>query len=477
MRGLALRFRLLAALAVTLACAGCESAQVAGEAPAIPPGVEALGYLPADSEVVAIVDTDLAGRQWKAARAALTATGLERLADDALTTLEEAGLATDAARPLLGNRMAVAPVEGLAAVVTLDPDLLGRLAEEQARAGVLRVAGEHRGAQLLRGEGATVAVRGPLLLLGRTTRAVRDALDRQAASEGYTPQTFSAAVAGLPARSLVRVAVDPRPWLQRSARGWRDVPWIGAARSVGMAVHVGAREATVHLRADTGGDALSQDEVPLPRGAVAAPAVGRAGTTAALIDLPHLIRFAYAAAFTAAPAKVASAELAGVILRGRLRLDPARSLVGALAGPATVTLDRGGILMRAELKDAPKAEKAIGRISARLPRVLAAVGVPGVEMRSLPRAMKAAVRQSEVLAVFGVANGALVAGSGRPAALAELADATPGPVWDWAKGPFALRMTPGAIKDRFDVEDIGEARLWLRAGPRIVRGELRVQLP
>jgi hypothetical protein len=478
MRGLALRFRVLAALAVTLACAGCGPTASAPEAPVVPAGVEALGYLPADAEVVAILDTDLRGSQWRATRAALAATGLDRLADEGLARLEAAGLATDEARGLFGNRMAVAPREGIAAMVVLDPDLLGRLTAERSRAGILRGAGIHREAELFEGEGAAVAVRGSLLLLGRDTETLREALDRQATNAGYEATTFNAAVADLPARSLVRVAVDPRPWLARHARGWRDIPYVGAARSIGLAVQVGARDATVHLRADTSGDDLLPEEVPLPRGAVAAPAVSRAGATAALIDLPHLIRFAYASAFTARPDRVARAELATVVLRGRRRIDPPRALLDALAGPATLALDRGGVLLRAELKDPKAAQTAIGRLSARLPKVLAAVGVRDVEMRSLPRFMKAVVRKSDVLAVFGVDNGALVAGSGRPSELAQLAAETPAAPWAWAKGPFALRVTPGTITDRIDAIDaIGEARLWLRAGPRILRGRLQVQLP
>ena len=474
--------RLLPALIVALALAltGCDS--VPGGTPpaeaALAPGVEALAYLPAGADVVVVVDTETDGKRWRAARDAARRAGVDGRLDRVVARLADAGLDVAHGEQLLGNLLAWAPREQVAALVVRDSTLLADLATTRVRAGLMRDAGVHRAARVLQGDGIAIAIDGPVVVAAPTTAAVRRALDRRAAGEGYGAERFKRAVAQLPVDALVRIAVDARALVARHAPRWRAIPLARALERAGFALRVAPRGATLDARIDLS-ERLLGDDVPLPGDAGHTPRTATprpfGGVHVGVADLPRLARAAYRAAFAAAPAAVARAEIANLVLRGRRRIDPARDLVAALAGPATLQVDADGVLVRAALRDRRRAEKAIGRLSARLPRILAAVGVDGVVMQPLA-GLKAAVREQDVLAVFGVADDVLLAGDGRPRELLERARTDSADDDDPAPGPIALRAGPRAAAELLGIDGAHEVRGWARWTGRGLRAGLTVRL-
>jgi hypothetical protein len=461
---------------VALALAGCDSApRTAPAEAALAPGVEALAYLPPAAPVVAVVETDLDGAQWREARAAAVRTGLDPRLEELARRLGAAGVDTDRGRGLLGNLLAWAPAERVAALVVRDSALLDELASSALRTGVLRDGGRHRSARLLAGDGIGLGIRGPVVVAAPTLAGVRRAIDRRETGDGYDVGAFKTATAGLPVRALARAAVDLEALAARHAPRWRAIPYVDALDRAGLALRTTRGGARLDVRVDLDEPVIVRD-APLPANRLrAATPRPFGGIHLGVADLPQLLEASYRGAFAAAPARTARTELATVVVRDRRRLDPARDLLSALAGPATLQLDRDGVFLRAQLADAEQAATAVGRLSSRLPRALAAAGVGGVEMRALA-GLKAAVRGSDVLAVFGVLEDVLLVGDGRPATLLERAQVDAADDDDLAPGPLAVRAGPRALDDLFGLRGARELRGWVRPSARGVRAQLRLDL-
>ena len=462
----------LGALLATLALSGCDSVPTATPpAEAAPaPGVEALAFLPGGADVVAVVDTER--ESWRDALRVARRTGLAPRLADAVARLGDAGVDLEHADELRGNLLAWAPREQVAALVVTDSARLDAIVAARLREGALRDLGTHAEGRVLAGRGLAVGIRGPAVVVAPSIAVVRRALDRRASGGGYSAPALKRAVSGLPVDALVRVAVDADALIARHLPRARAVPLVDAVDTAGLALDVDPDGATLDavVRLD---ERLLAADLPLRGGRAATPRPF-GGIHLGVVDLPHVLKAAYRAAFAGAPSATARAEVAQIVVRGRRRIDPARDLLDALAGPATLQLDADGVLLRAPLRDTGRAERAVGRLSARLPRVLAAAGIDGVVMRPLA-GLKAAVRESDVLAVFGVADDVLVAADSRPETLVERAATDSADDDDLVPGPLALRAGPGALEELLGIE-AGDLRGWVRPQPRGLRAHLTLRL-
>jgi hypothetical protein len=396
---------LAVALAATLA--GCATAPTAVFGPTLPPRAEALSYFPETSPLVALVATDTGHEGWR------------RLADAGLLGPLDAAARERRAlfvqlRGLLGHELAVGlPSVGaapLAVLVTSDADQLRILADARRRAGDARPAGTFRGADLFAGVPA-YAVRGPVLLIGRSTADLRRALEVKANTDGFDPALLKRALPDRAGDALVRGVGDVRALVARGGPRARAVPVLAALQRAGFALRVDGGAARFEVRLDLDRGRLVERDIPVSEGTAAPRAVdGGAAATVSVRDLAHSLGGLQRAVRAAAPI----AALRYEALQRAIGVDADADVISALHGPATVILAPGGPLLHAEPSRPQRIARAL-RLLLRHPR-------PARDLRLRRHGDFVSLeRDGRMVGRAALIDGVLVAGDAAPSALRRLA--------------------------------------------------------
>jgi hypothetical protein len=342
------------------------------------PLAQALAYVPIQAEAVAALATDPEHGQGAAARNLL-----ERFAgaDVAVTQAEDRikaalGLAPgDELGPLLHNDLVAAQTANgpLAAWVVKDePDLRAILSSQVTRHRLVKRPASGGYERYLR-PGWSVAVKGPLIVLGRPA-AVAAALADRARGAGMTVRLFGERLRGLPADALLRVEGN----LALSDRAQRSkVLWVRALNRFALTLRADATGLHARLRAASA--AVAPDDLPLAPGPTPPVPLARSnGATAGVRDLRHVIRFGLRALKAIDPGTYRRYDLARRALKLLGRGDIDRDVIDQLGGTATIwSPDLKTFTLTARVADPARLARALNGLRPLMGRLLAAAGLAG----------------------------------------------------------------------------------------------------
>jgi hypothetical protein len=290
--------------------AACGSSSTSGgsgtAAPA--PLTAALSYFPSGTPLVATIVTDPHSSAFK---------GVEANTPDA--TLLKAGFFQELAKlginynqdvkPLFGNPIAVgigsadvtaANTPFLAAWQTNSATALKRLVSKLKN---FKVTEHHDGATEYSDAGTgVVAVTGATVLISNDSGTIDSALDRHAAKSGFSTTEYAQDTSGLPANSSVSLVGDLSQALSLpQAAQAHKIPWVAAIKGYGVTVDGDQKNAIVHFRIDTTGQALRPDELPIASGATAPSLAGDMSIQAGIRDPAQIWKFLLTATKAASP--------------------------------------------------------------------------------------------------------------------------------------------------------------------------------
>jgi len=333
-------------LAILAGCGGGEEEPAAGP--------DALGYVPRDALVVAIVPTDLESQQVRR---------LERLLRPALggATLREA------IEENFGERVDLDALLGgdLVVAASGDPD------EPQGFAVLETDDGERAHAELRRlgiaQQQQPLLVDGDMLLfgLGATRADLEAAIERRKAGEGLQELP-----GGLDEEALVRAFGDPRPFVRVLLPGAEELPWIAALRSFELSLTLEADAISGHARVVTDPAGLDDGDLPLAPGAEA-PATGTVdgAIAGANRDQSHTTVFLSTLARRALPDSRFVREVER--LEAELGITFEQEVLAQFDGPsASVATPDGAFAAVSDVADPERMRALLPELAPRLPPVL-----------------------------------------------------------------------------------------------------------
>jgi Protein of unknown function (DUF3352) len=434
------------ALVVPLLAAGCG-----GSDDASGPLDEGLRHLPRDTPFAVAIETDLEGRQYRAAQALANRFPFADQAEDALKDMfERGGVDFDRdVKPLLGNPFVVGAgdakrfdSESYVGVLEVeDGDKLNDLVERTKA----DEKGEKEGAKLYEdSSGGVFAIEDDVLVVAGTRKLLEDALERRGGDDTLTEETFEAALEGLPQESLGRVYVNGEALLEATADGRRAarIKWLDAVQTLGLVAQARRDSVVLPFRLKTDPERLSKEDLPFATGNASPSVVQRDGEAGVGIRDPgQIVRFALDAAVAYQGPAV---ELALRQLEGQLNIDIDRDVVDQLRGDTSVVVTPAGRWgIRAELRDPAEFERTLAKVAPALPRVLQGLGGGRASLSRDGDLYELTLSTGRV--VFGVSRGVLVIARDRDAA-SSLAGARPTSVGG-AKGSVAVGADAEAFAD------------------------------
>jgi hypothetical protein len=412
----------MSALALCAAVAGC------GEGAAESPLDEGLGYLPRDSRIVVAVSTDIRSAQGRRVAELLDRfPPARRTLDRLLAGLERAGL--DPVRelqPLLGNDLVIGVLDTtdfrafgaenqVLALETHDEEGLRSVVEKLVRPGVLRAAGDVRGADLYTTrDGSAVAVRDKVVVVASTRESLQAALLQRDRSDRLTEDDFESALGDLDPNAPLRMTADVRRSLEPrvDARVRSALPWFEALGRAAAAATLSGDSLRLDLRVTSEPRRLSDALLPLAPGASSPRLLSGGERTAsvAINDLSRLLAFRERLVEVIDPDAAARERRVRTELSAALGTDIDSLLLDQLTGRTALSFGRGGSLRaRAELADPDGFGVLLAGVADRLPRAAEALGVEGASVAQVPGA-PGLIRVSAGAGslMLGVADGELV---------------------------------------------------------------------
>ena len=417
---------LVGALALTLpVLAGCGSEDAASPLDA------ALGYLPSDAPMVAVVatDPDDAGLQ---ALEQLTnrLPGDAQPAESVVGTVLPAGLDfEEQIAPLLGNELVVGVPDAqalaeegfVAAIQAPDSDAAQSVADGT---GVSEV-GESEGATIYAVEGGALAIDDDVVLFADTRERLETTLAQRAAGDGNLDQPiFDEAIAELGPDAPVRGYADAAAVLAAvpEVQQARAVAWIAAVQTLRFTLSGEGDRLALELDLATDPAGLTDGDLPIAASPNGTPRVlARPGDLGVGIAEPgQTLRFGRLLADALAPGGLELVES-----QLGISVDELARQVGDEAF-LSFGSEPGGFL-RVDLRDPRGFEVALARIARVLPLLTAAVGLEGLALDRVGSpggAMYELELPGMGPATIGVLDGALVVVDDSDQ-VAEIAAATP----------------------------------------------------
>jgi hypothetical protein len=408
---------MVAAFAALLTGCGAPSAALL---PSVEPRGEVLSYFAPDTPALVVIDTDPDGEGARAIGGALAQAGalgeLRRRA-------KAHGLVFAQVRRLLGHELAIGiPYRGappLAVLVARHGDDLRTLAASRVVGHRATVAGRYRGADLYAARDHAFALRGRVLLISRSTYALKRVLDRRADGEAIEEDDLAALIPDVDGKPLARGILDAGARVHGAARA---VPWLGAWESLGAVLHASDDGATLDFRLGTAAADLLEVDVPVSPGERGPLAVTAKAPSVTVRDLAHVLGVAERALRAAAPIAALRLDLARRTLRHGGGVDLDAEVLARLHGPATLIRSSGSFSIRADPSRPLALRRALDRLARALPAALRRAHQPGWKVRS--RGGFFELRHGRAVAArFGMVGDALVGGTASPASLRALARA------------------------------------------------------
>jgi len=464
--------RLLATAVVVsavLAAAGCGGDDDSGS-----PLDEALAYLPEDTPLAIVLDTDVDGEQYKALGSLVDRFPFgDQVTGNLLRQLEQSSGGIDFdddVKPALGNPLvlgapSVAAIDSndfVLAVQAMNEETLDDLIDELKPTKV----GGASGATLYEDRGTFAAVEDDMLVVGNDESGLRQALQRADGDDHFDEDSFDEALNGLPESALTRIYADLEAVLtdDPGSIDVRKVQWIGALRTLGIAARAEDDRIDVDFRARTEGD-LSDEDLPIAPGDEAPPIVERKGEIGfGVRNLAHIVRFGESAGQAIDPAGFGDYAQAKRTIDRQLGVSLDDDLIGQLTGnvSASVSID-GGFGVRAELKDPRTVERTLGRVADVLPSFAEGAGFGQVRL-SKPSGDEGFYVLSQPgggAVVFGVVDDVLVVASDARRArdlAGEEPVAVPGASGSVVAGADAERLVSTLLEEfgsAFSIPDLG----------------------
>ncbi|MFL5896467.1 MAG: hypothetical protein ACJ76Z_15300 [Thermoleophilaceae bacterium] len=386
---------------------------------------DALGYMPKDAAVVAVVQTDPHGRQLRSAGKLLGQFpgGAGALGVQVLNALRARvpALPSDL-RPLLGRPLVVGlarPPPNLAAVradfvVAIHVDHPTRVKQILVRQPNLLPRGKTAGRRVFEdrfGARFAAAVDGHAFVAAGSRPAIDGALTVRRSAARLSERDFDDRLLGLPEDAGVRVAADAQALLatSRALRPTLAVPWMASLRRVAATAAADGRGVEMRFRADTDRSAITDAELPLAPRSATLPLIGHPDELAIGLEQPRrTLDFAAAIARRLAPARAARVD---ALLRSR-GIALGRDVGARLGSTASIAIDPlgGSWAARIALRDPAGMRALLQEIADGLPDIAAAAGVSGVGVAA-PAAgssFYALARPGGSTVVFGVVGSSLV---------------------------------------------------------------------
>ena len=385
---LAIRPAILAVLCVATAVAGCGGTE--GDSGSSLDN--ALGYLPEDAPLVITIGTDPDGGQVKSIEKIV-----ERFpfGDQALKSLEESLTQSDVdfqqdVEPLLGNDFVVGgpSVNGVVgdtdddqfvgAIEARDADKLEELVTREDT----KEAGEQNGATLYEdSDGDTFAIEDGVLIVAGTRKLLDAALEQRDGDGELTADVFEADTEGVPDEALVRMSADVEQLIAADpdSKDARKVEWVGALRTLGLAISFEDDRAKVDFRLATDSDGLTEEDLPIAAGPESPAVIDRAKEIGFGLRGPEqIVAFAESAGQAVDPAGFGDYSAGKRAIESRLDLSLEEDILGQLEDDVSVSVGLDGTFgVRAAVKDPASLTKTLDKLGKDLPEIAeSAVGEP-----------------------------------------------------------------------------------------------------
>jgi hypothetical protein len=409
-----------------------------------------LSYFPSNSPFVMSIQTDPNSTAIKQTQQLVNRFPVAGLGESAAKSrLSQVGINYDAdLKPLFGNPVMFglgggeisgnAQSQFLAVWVTKDQDKLNALLNKVAKG--VQSSGTHGSAKLYPAGSATLAIDGATLIIGASQSIVTTAIDRHSHGGGVTSSQYTSALAGLPQDALVDVFGSIGTALQSpGAAKARQIPWVAALKSYGVAVSASTSGLSFQYHLDTTGGSLTSSQLPIASGSTPPNFAGDFPIVAALHDPSQTISFIQSAAQVTGGGGYQDFLRRQAAAKTKTGTD-LTSLFSLLTGNAVVESDTKAVMIRADVSDPSTASSTLAKVATfppafsghatrviRRPGGLYAVGEPGS------------------FTIFGVRGNQLVIGEhATPAQLEAFASAPTSPATG-AQGSLAYKIALPAL--------------------------------
>lgn len=357
---------------------------------------DALGFLPDDAPLVVTIDTDVDGKQIKAARDAVDRLPFgDRIEDEVEDQLDDGDVSfQDDVKPLLGNEfvVGVTDVRSLAnsagsgssqsndfgdddsdqdqsfvgAIRVKDNEKLEKLIKKEADED-----GEVDGAKIYEENGGNdvMAIKDDALVVASSRSELEDALEQRGQDDRLTEKKFEKTVDGLPEEALVKVGGDLRALLEADpdSSEAREIKWVDALRTFGATISMDGDRADLDFKLGTAAGDLTDEDLPFATGDDSPPALDVPGEIGIGIRDPRQVaRFIESAIDETNPGQLQTAKRA---LESRLKIDVDDDLIGQLEDEVALSVSpRGEVSARVELEDESAFRSTLAKIERTIPK-------------------------------------------------------------------------------------------------------------
>jgi hypothetical protein len=407
----------LAALIVALVViTGCGSKSGSGNAVE-----DSLSFMPKGSPLVATLETDPDGDQYKQVNALL---GKFPFAGQLKGQLKQSvnsstGVDFDQdVKPILGNPVVFAAPTAQALQGDNSQLLLALKVDDEGKADefVKKDANKvstFEGTDIYKERGETyLALKDGVIVVADTVVDIQGALKRHDGSDHMTQDDLDARLAGVTGDGLLKVGVNAQQLLTQSpdpqAVQARKVKWIGALRDVGVAIAAKSDGIQVDFKTTSAGGLTPQD-LPLEVGSQAAPVVRRPTDVGfGMRDLAQTYTFGVAAAQATNPAGFARYEKQKANASKQLGIDIDKDVIDQFRGDASLSVGLdGSFALRSALADPTAFQKTLRTAAPNLDKLAKGEHV-GIAVPKSPDGFYALATADGKKYVFGVVGGKFV---------------------------------------------------------------------
>ena len=458
---------LAAVLAAAIVAAGCGGSGPGGGATD-----DALSFMPKDAPVVATVETDPDGDQFKKANDLL---GKFPFAGQVRNQLKDAANAgssgldfDDDIKPVLGNQLVFVVPSADALKEDDTPVLLALKAEDEGKAEELvksggSKVGEAEGSDIYQSDDTFIALKDGVIVAGDKQADVEAALKREGGDDHLSGDDLDDRLAGLEGDGLLNVGVDAEQLIAQSpdAADARKVKWVAGLRDVGFTLRVVDDGVEGEFKVTT--ENVSDADLPLASGSEAAPIVRRPSDVGlGARNLAQTFHFGEAAAMASSPDKFADYDKKKAQLEKALGIDIDRDVVAQFEGNASVSIGLdGGFAVRSDLNAPAKFTATLDKAAPKLGNALRGENVAIVQPKRPDRFYTLATADGKKYA-FGVIDDRFVLATDAARA-AQFASQEATPVPD-AKGSLVAAMDTQTVANEFFKQQ-GQAAAGLFTGP------------
>jgi hypothetical protein len=333
---------------------------------------DSLGYFPKTAPLVATVDTDVDGAQYKNIDKLLSRFPFGgQIKSQIKQSINQQGADYDKdVKPLLGGELVIGATDARTLTDDSAPDQFvfvytaggGDLEKAVAKDGSYKAAGDLEGGKLFQNSSdrSVVVVKGDTMVGAQDRAGVQAAFDRHGGSDKLTEDDFNGAFQGLPADPILRVYGDAQALIASDPQTAtaRKVKWVGGLRKFGATVNVEGDGVALDAHVATQG--VAPQDLPIAAGDQS-PALARfADYSVAQRDLSQSVKFIESVLGATDPKAFGDFAAQKKLAGKQLGIDIDRDLIDQFSGDTTVAggLD-GSWSARSNVRDPAAMRKTI----------------------------------------------------------------------------------------------------------------------